>query len=55
VIVTKVGETVSVRDEVVDYLERARRDFHIVDTPFEVDQILSLIEREPEPVDWQAD
>jgi len=44
VIITRVGETVSVRDEVLEYLERCHRSFHIVDVPFEVDQILSLIQ-----------
>lgn len=45
VIITKVGDQVLVRDEVLDQLDISGRAFHIVDVPVQIDDVLLLIEQ----------
>jgi len=48
VLISRVGDAVSVRPDVLEYLEQSGREVHIVDVPFEIDKILPIFEADSE-------
>ena len=48
VLISRVGDAVSVRPDVLEYLEQSGREVHMVDVPFEIDKILPIFEADSE-------